>query len=150
MYLQTMFYTGCIKMIGAVSICHYGFENARISDFPTWNETEDVQVHYAAGWGSSAFTSRRSSLVERLLPHRWIGRDAHEDLMFCPWPARSPDLTPCDNFFWGYVKDKVFVPPHLVSIPDLKNRIEAAVATITPDLLTEYDRNWTIASMCVA
>jgi hypothetical protein len=29
----------------------------------------------------------------------------------------------------------VFVPPQPVSIPDLKNRIKAAVATITPDLL---------------
>jgi len=33
------------------------------------------------------------------------------------------------------VKDKVFVPPQPVSIPDLKNRITAAVETITPDLL---------------
>ena len=52
------------------------------------------------------------------------------------WPARSPDLTPCDYFLWGYVKDKVFVPPQPVSIPDLKNRITAAVETITPDLLS--------------
>ena len=51
------------------------------------------------------------------------------------WPARSPDLTPCDYFLWGYVKDKVFVAPQPVSIPDLKNRITAAVETITPDLL---------------
>jgi len=25
-----------------------------------------------------------------VLPHRWIVRGAHENLMFCPWPARSP------------------------------------------------------------
>ena len=24
-----------------------------------------------------------------------------------PWTARSPDLTPCDYFLWGYVKDSV-------------------------------------------
>ena len=24
------------------------------------------------------------------------------------WPPRSPDLTPCDFFLWGYLKDKVF------------------------------------------
>ena len=24
------------------------------------------------------------------------------------WPARSPDLTPCDFFMWGHVKAKVF------------------------------------------
>ena len=52
------------------------------------------------------------------------------------WPAWSPNLTPCDYFIWGYVKDKVFVPPQPVSIPDLKNRITAAVETITPDLLS--------------
>jgi len=34
------------------------------------------------------------------------------------------------------MKDKVFVPPKLVSIPDLKNRITAAVETITLDLLS--------------
>jgi len=71
-----------------------------------------------------------------ILPHRWIGGDAHEELMFCPWPARSLNLTPCDYFLWSYMKDKVFVPPQPVSIPDLKNRITAAVETITPDLLS--------------
>jgi len=34
------------------------------------------------------------------------------------------------------VKDKVFVPPQPMSITDLKNRITAAVETITPDLLS--------------
>ena len=29
-----------------------------------------------------------------VLLHRWIGRGAHEDLMFCPWPARSPRFNP--------------------------------------------------------
>lgn len=38
------------------------------------------------------------------------------------WPPRSPDLTPCDYFLWGYVKSKVFVSPP-DSIDDLKNRI---------------------------
>jgi hypothetical protein len=52
-----------------------------------------------------------------------------------PSPARAPDLTPCDYFLWGYVKEKVFVPPQPVNIPDLKNRITAAVETITHDLL---------------
>ena len=39
------------------------------------------------------------------------------------WPAWSPNLTPCDYFLWGYMKDKVFVPPQPMSLPDLKNRI---------------------------
>jgi hypothetical protein len=28
------------------------------------------------------------------------------------WPARSPDLNPCDFFFWGCVKDKVYNSNH--------------------------------------
>jgi hypothetical protein len=38
------FYTECIEMIGAVSVCHYSYQNARRSKFPTWNETAGVQV----------------------------------------------------------------------------------------------------------
>jgi len=24
------------------------------------------------------------------------------------WPTRSPDLTPCDFFLWGHLKNKVY------------------------------------------
>jgi len=27
------------------------------------------------------------------------------------WPPQLPDLTPCDFSVWGYIIDKVFVPP---------------------------------------
>ena len=37
------------------------------------------------------------------LPVRWIGRRGSVE-----WPARSPDLTPLDFFFWGYLKNKVY------------------------------------------
>ena len=38
------------------------------------------------------------------------------------WPPRSPDLTPCDFFLWGYLKDKVFsTPPQ--NIQDLRQKI---------------------------
>ncbi|PNF38659.1 hypothetical protein B7P43_G01211, partial [Cryptotermes secundus] len=38
--------------------------------------------------------------------NRWIGRGGP-----IRWPPRSPVLTPLDFFLWGYVKDRVFVPP---------------------------------------
>ncbi|CAF5082377.1 unnamed protein product, partial [Rotaria sp. Silwood1] len=41
------------------------------------------------------------------------------------WPARSPDLTPCDFFLWGYLKDIVFQNPP-ATIIELKQRIEEA------------------------
>ena len=38
-------------------------------------------------------------------------------LTTCHTP-RSPDVTPCDFFLWGYVKDQVYVPPLPASIPE--------------------------------
>lgn len=35
---------------------------------------------------------------------RWIARGGP-----VPWPARSPDLTPCDFFLWGEIKRRVYV-----------------------------------------
>jgi len=49
--------------------------------------------------------------LNRNLPQRWIGRTGNKDGALMRWPPRSPDLTLCDFFFWGFVKDTVFVPP---------------------------------------
>jgi hypothetical protein len=48
---------------------------------------------------------------------------------------RSPGVTPCDFFVWGYVKDQIYVPPLPASIPELKVRIRTAIETITADML---------------
>jgi hypothetical protein len=51
------------------------------------------------------------------------------------WPLRSPDATPCGFFLWGYVKDKVYVPPVPSSILELRVRIRTATETIAADML---------------
>ncbi len=41
---------------------------------------------------------------------------------YVEWPPRSPDLTPCDFFLWGYLKGKVFFrPPNNIAM--LRQRI---------------------------
>ena len=47
----------------------------------------------------------------------------------------SPDLTPCDFLLWGYMKDRVFIPPLPVSLNELKQRITTAVASVDEDML---------------
>ncbi|GBN86215.1 hypothetical protein AVEN_172055-1 [Araneus ventricosus] len=37
--------------------------------------------------------------------------DRAADVPLLPWSPRSTDLTPCDFFLCGYVKDKAYVPP---------------------------------------
>ncbi len=41
--------------------------------------------------------------LNRKLLNQWMGRGGP-----ISWPSRSPDLTPCDYFLWGYIKDKVY------------------------------------------
>ena len=48
---------------------------------------------------------------------------------------RSPDLSLCDFFLWGYVKGLVFVPPLPANTEEMKQRITAALETVTKDML---------------
>jgi len=52
------------------------------------------------------------------------------------WPARSPDLSPCDVFLWGYLKEKVF-KHRPRSREDLKERIQQEIDSIPPELTPE-------------
>ncbi|PNF27743.1 hypothetical protein B7P43_G12779 [Cryptotermes secundus] len=65
---------------------------------------------------------------------RWIDRMGNEDLALQFWPPRSPDLTPCDFLLWGFVKNAVYVPPLPTNLNDLRNRITAAVNSVTQDI----------------
>jgi hypothetical protein len=47
---------------------------------------------------------------------------------------RSPDLTPLDFYFWGYVKQSVY-SVRIHNIQHLKQRIREVAASVTPDVL---------------
>ena len=51
------------------------------------------------------------------------------------WPPRWPDLTACDFFFGGFVKDSVYVPPLPMSLKELRDWITHTLQTITADML---------------
>jgi hypothetical protein len=50
------------------------------------------------------------------------------------WPPRSPDLTPCDFFLWGYLKAKVY-EQRPQTLEALKEAIRQEVAAITPEMI---------------
>lgn len=56
---------------------------------------------------------------------RWIGRGS-----LFPWPARSPDLTCLDFYFWGRLKDIVFQTPPTTRI-DMENRIRNSIRQLS-------------------
>jgi hypothetical protein len=55
------------------------------------------------------------------------------------WPPRSPDLTLCDFFLWGYVKEQAFVAPLQLHIDELKLIITVAIEKIDRNML---ERKW--------
>jgi len=57
------------------------------------------------------------------------------------WPAQSPDLSPCDVFLWGYLKEKVF-KHRPRSLEDLKERIQQEIDSIPTELTRRVMKNF--------
>ena len=53
---------------------------------------------------------------------RWIGCIPQDDSPLLLWPPRSPDLTPCDFFLWGYVKNHMLVSPMPLNLAELQKK----------------------------
>lgn len=86
--------------------------------------------------GHPAHTSRQARRnLDQKFPGRWIGLYGPQE-----WPPRSPDLSPLDFFLWGYLQGRVYqnLP---VDRENLKARIRAACANITPQMLHDVRNN---------
>lgn len=60
------------------------------------------------------------------------------------WPPRSPDLTPLDFFFWGYVKQSIYGHEHnrARNLQELKQKIIDCANTITPVMFLHVRENF--------
>ncbi|GFU62987.1 uncharacterized protein TNCV_29001 [Trichonephila clavipes] len=67
------------------------------------------------------------------VPNQWIGRKEPSNKACTTWPPRPPDLTPCDSYLWGFIKNFVYVPLLPADLPDLRLKIEEAVVKISSD-----------------
>lgn len=57
----------------------------------------------------------------------WIGNGGPT-----PWPPNSPDLTPLDTFFWGFLKNKIYNNSNH-SIESIKNKIRQEIDELNQD-----------------
>lgn len=74
--------------------------------------------------------------LNNVFPNRWIGRRGTIE-----WPARSPDLNPCDFFLWGYIKDKVYRErPN--NLEDLRIRIIREMGAIENNVFGNVRRSF--------
>ena len=79
--------------------------------------------------GATAHTARISrGVLGQLFPGRLIS--LHGDI---PWPVCSPDLSPCDFFFWGHLKSEAFRGKPQ-TIEALKDTIRNAIAEIPQEM----------------
>ena len=92
-----------------------------------WFQQDGATAHTA--WSSMELLRERS-------PGRLIS--LRGDL---PWPARSPDLAPCDFFLWDYLKSIVY-NDRPRTLAHLKTNIWNAIAEIPVDMLQRVARNF--------
>ena len=88
--------------------------------------------------GATAHTARRSlGLFREMFPSRLVSL-----LGDIGWPARSPDLTPCDIFLLGYLKAEVYKHrPQILKA--LKDAIPEEVNAIPPEMNNRVMENFT-------
>ena len=79
--------------------------------------------------GATAHTARKSmDVLRQMFPSRLLS--LRGDIQ---WPARSPDLSPCDFFLWGYLKERVY-KNRPKTIRELKATIESEVRKIPQEM----------------
>ncbi|GFV38725.1 putative transposase [Trichonephila clavipes] len=98
----------------------------------------DVQELWFQQDGATCHTARATiDLLKDTFGDRLISR-------FGPvnWPPRSCDLTPLDNFLWGYVKSLVYADKPQ-TLDHLEDNIRRVIADIRPQMLEKVIENWT-------
>ena len=70
-----------------------------------------------------------SCVLRNMFPGRLISRFGD-----VPWPPRSPDMSSCDFFLWGYLKGRVYTHKPR-NLGELKDAIRQEVLKIDQQLL---------------
>ena len=71
-----------------------------------WPKRRGEGFHFQHDGARAHYAITVREWLDQKLSNRWIGRRGPFDK-----PARSPDLTPCDFFVWGYLRGLVFQTP---------------------------------------
>lgn len=103
------------------------FAAPHLADPATYFQQDGAPAHYARivrDW------------LDDNLPNRWIGRRGPYE-----WPARSPDLTPCDFFLWGYLKDQVYSNGSPANIEELREAVVEACDAVPADMCARACRS---------
>ena len=99
------------------------------------------RINTASMWfqqdGVTAHTARASmTAVRAAFPNHVISRFG--DL---PWPPRSPDLSMCDFYLWGFLKSRVYAAKPR-TLEELKTAIRENIQEIGEETLVKVEANF--------
>ena len=104
--------------------------DAAIFAAPTLNNFPQLHEAWFQQDGATSHTARQPmAAVRELFRNLVISR-----LGDIPWPPRSPDLSVCDFFLWGYLKNRVYTTRPR-TLDELKQRIQEEIRGIPAEML---------------
>lgn len=86
------------------------------------------EMFYQQDGAPAHFSLAARNLLNIHLPNHWIGRRGSIE-----WPARSPDLTPCDFWYWGHLRDLVYAKEPR-TLQELRQYLKECIAQIPLDM----------------
>ena len=97
---------------------------------PTLNNLPQLHEAWFQQDGATSHTARQSmAAVRELFGNHVISRFGE-----IPWPPRSLDLSVCDFFLWGYLKNWVYTT-RPKTLDELKQRIQDEIRGIPVEML---------------
>uniref|UniRef100_A0AAF5I442 Uncharacterized protein n=1 Tax=Strongyloides stercoralis TaxID=6248 RepID=A0AAF5I442_STRER len=92
---------------------------------PFFTKRRNTELIFQQDGAPAHFASKIKDVLNNDLKNRWIGRGSN----LIEGQPRSPDLTLCDYFLWGYLKDKVY-SHNIANLENLKNAITEELTNI--------------------
>lgn len=93
---------------------------------------ERLKMYFQQDGASIHSTLEVRNWLNTTFSGKWIGRFSEIN-----WPPRSPDMTPCDFFLWGYLKNKVYAHRPFQNVVHLEETIHQCIAEIPPHFLAK-------------
>ncbi|KAK2951235.1 putative transposable element tc3 transposase [Blattamonas nauphoetae] len=105
--------------------------------FPALRKRTNFRRQFFMQDGASPHTALETgTFLNHALPNRWIGM-----IGTIEWRARSPDMTPCDFFWWGHLFDKMYAhSPD--TLEELKNAIRTEMGRISIEMCQNAVRSF--------
>jgi len=109
--------------------------------YPKFRDLPDSEDHLIMQDGAPPHYARNvRTWLNGNLPDQWIGRANSTDQCKVVWPPRSPDLTPCDYFLWGFIKHHTYAQ-NPTTLYELQNAIVEAFKLVTLEMCERVCRS---------